>query len=76
MTFGGGVKADARHVEQDARTRAPAAEHAEPAVVLGLRRRRDDALGDLALEHQREALEEGGHGSASSQPVSSTVAML
>ena len=40
-----------RNVEQDLRLAAPVGEHAEPAIGL-LVLARDDALGDLALEHQ------------------------
>ena len=47
-----------RDVEQDLRLRAPAGQHREAAVGLraGLR---DDALGDLALEHQHEPVVPG-----------------
>ena len=51
-----------REIEQDARARPPAAEHGEPAIIGALRRRRDDALGDLALEHQHIAIEDGRPG--------------
>ncbi len=39
-------------------------------------RRRDDALGDFALEHQRQVSYQGGQGSADSQPTSSGVPTL
>ena len=44
-----------RHVEEDPRPRVRQPhEHAEAAVVARSRRVGDDALGDLALEHQRQ----------------------
>ena len=58
VTFGGGTNADGRDVEQDLRLRAPARQHREAAIGLraGLG---DDALGDLALEHQHEPVVPG-----------------
>ncbi len=47
-----------RHVEQDPRLRAPAGQHGKPAVIGALGGRCDDAQRDLALEHQRQAIEE------------------
>ena len=47
-----------RHVEGDPRLGAPAGEHAQPAVGVAAGRG-DDALGDLALEHQRQRPVEG-----------------
>ena len=58
VTFGGGTKADGAMSNRIFASRAPARQHREPAVGLraGLR---DDALGDLALEHQHEPVVPG-----------------
>ena len=57
VTFGGGVKARGAHRRGSAPARASRASTAEPPVVLAFARRRDDALGDLALEHQGQPVE-------------------
>ena len=43
-----------RDVEQDPRLRPPSGQHREAAVIGALGRGRDDAAGDLALEHERQ----------------------
>ena len=63
----GGVKAAGGTSNRIRACVAPAGQHGEPAVVARCVRRRDDALRDLALEHQRQPVEPGGQGSVSSQ---------
>ena len=58
MTFGGGVKACAGTSKAIFASARQPREHAEPAVGLAAGRR-DDPLGDLALEHQRHGEVEG-----------------
>ncbi len=56
--MGGGVKAAAGTSNRIFGPRPPTRERAEAAVVGALGGRRDDAPRDLALEHQRQAVEE------------------
>ena len=74
VTFGGGVKAAGGTSNRMRVSAAPAGEHAEAAVVGALRGRRDDALGDLALEHQRQPVEarRPGLGSPASRPAAAS----
>ncbi len=63
------------HIEQDFRLRAPAGEHGQPAIGLGTGGG-DDALRHLALDMRVREENQGGHGSAESQPTSSNVPTL
>ncbi len=51
MTFGGGTNADGVDVEKNARLAAPLHQHGQPPVAFRARCG-NDALGDLALEHE------------------------
>ena len=53
VTFGGGTKADGCMSNRIFGSRAPAGQHRQPAIGLAAGRG-DDALGDLALEHQHQ----------------------
>ena len=64
VTFGGGTKAEGGTSNRMRASVAPAAQHAEAAVILRVALVGDDALGHLALEHQRERLPPGRPGLA------------
>ena len=52
VTLGGGHEGGRRHIEGPPRLAEPLRDHREPAVGAGAGRR-DDALRDLLLEHER-----------------------